>query len=236
MRLWVIVLLSAVLAGCAGQKSKPFDIKTLAKSDIDMVSDLHRKHLLMLSRELTLKLYKRNPKELHKSTGTTLDRRLEQIFPPVRQDNNHQYLPRETWAELNNKDSVDAIELAFDPVFQGDRVFALMIGITGMIDVSYDHQQAFYLTSKLDAQKIYTCARNLERVAFLLRTRMGDDGQPMLLSNGATAQGVANLSYERLFGKMIANQDLLAEILADSTNRTINRVVHGAASMTLLPI
>ena len=45
-----------------------------------------------------------------------------------------------------------------------------------------------------------------------------------------------NLSFERLFGKMIALQDMMAEITANSGNRTINRVVQGAATMIFLPI
>jgi len=236
MRIWIILLLTFVLSGCNSNPSRSFKVENLAKSDVDMVTDLHRQHLKDYSQQLLFKFYKRNPRELKKQPGATTASRMAQLFPAVRKDENHRPLPRVRYAELNNLDSVDAIGLAFAADFKGDRVFALMAGITGMLNASYNHRYSFYLTDKLDQQKLYRSARNLETVAWLLRSRKDEKGVPLILSNGTTADGVENLSFERLLGKMIANQDLLAQIIADSSNRTLNRVIHGAASMTLLPI
>ena len=59
--------------------------------------------------------------------------------------------------------------------------------------------------------------------------------KPLLLSN-AVEDEVVNLSYERLFGKIIARQDILSEIVADRTNRTVRHVVQRMASAVFLPI
>jgi len=39
-----------------------------------------------------------------------------------------------------------------------------------------------------------------------------------------------------LFGKLIATQDLSAQIVADSTNRTIKNVLQGVARYVFLPL
>lgn len=236
MRLPSLLLLVMLLTGCIAGPNSNYQIKNLAKSDIDVVSDLHRQQSLKLSRELLQKLYRRNPRELAKAPGMTVEKRLTQLFQPARKDENHLPLARSGFTELGGKDSIDALKLAFDRDFKGDRVFALMAGVTGMINAGYGHRDEFFLTDELDHQKLYDTARNLETVAWQLRTRLDSNAHPLLLSNGVSEDGIKNFSYERLFGKLIATQDSLAMIVATSTDRTITRVVHGAASMTLLPI
>lgn len=236
MRLWLTLLLSLTLSGCITENTRNYQLKNLAKSDIDMVSDLHRNQVQQLTRELTTKLYRRNPRELAKVPGMTVEARLAQLFQPARNDENHQPLPRPTFAELNHADSIQAVRLAFDKNYRGDRVFALMAGMTGMLNASYGHRDEFFLTDELDQQKLYHSARNLEAIAWQLATRKDSGGELFLLTNGTTETGVSNLSFERLFGKLIVSQDLLANIIADGSSRTINRVVQRAASMTLLPI
>ena len=70
----------------------------------------------------------------------------------------------------------------------------------------------------------------------MLNTRRDSRGELFLLSNGISLNQVPNYSYERIFGKLIAIQDMMAQIVSDTNNRTINKVVHGVASTTLLPI
>lgn len=218
------VLLAAVLLGgcAAGGQDRPFQLKNLAKSEIDMVADLHIEAVNSLARELTIKLYKRNPRELAKVPGMTIEKRLELLLGSPRLI---------THAELNNLYAEKAIPLAFDPEFKGDRVFALMVGITGMLHASYNYRDEFYLLDEMDQQKLYNCARNLEAVAWRLNTYRQANGEPFIYANSPT-----NLSFERILGKLIAHQDMMAKIVSDSTNRAINTVVHGIASSTLLPI
>jgi hypothetical protein len=222
------LLLSLGLAGCAQQDSRPFQMRNLAKSDIDMVTDAHISEVNRLSRELMLKLYKRNPRELAKAPpGTTVAQRMYQLFE----------FPRKTrFAELGNRYGTDAVPLAFDPAFEGDRVLALMVGISGMIHSAYNGHDEFFLLDEIDQQKLYNSARNLEKIAWQLDTARQDNGEPFLYSNGLSEVGVGNLSFARIFGKLIALQDMMARIVADTQNRTINKMLHGAASTVLLPI
>lgn len=219
----LLSLTALLLGGCANSGDpRPFQLKNLAKTEIDMVTDLHIQTVNRLARELTIKLYKRNPRELAKVPGMTVAQRLDVLFGTPRLI---------THAELNNLYAEKAVPLAFDPAFEGDRVFALMVGITGMLHASYDYRNEFYLLNELNQQKLYNSARNLEAVAWRLNTYRHADGDPFLFANSTT-----NLSFERLLGKMIAHQDMMANIVSDATNRTINTVVHGIASTTLLPI
>ena len=57
----------------------------------------------------------------------------------------------------------------------------------------------------------------------------------MLLLSNETAQP-ANLSFEREFGKMIGNLDLLSRLIADKGNRTIARVAQSVATAVFLPV
>jgi hypothetical protein len=50
------------------------------------------------------------------------------------------------------------------------------------------------------------------------------------------ATGIANLSFEREYGKLIGIQDTLARIIEDKSNRAIRFGVVNVASMVFLPI
>ena len=74
MRYLLILALPLLLLGCAH-----YELKNLAKSDIDMVSDEFIDKSRRLVQELTVKLYKRNPIELKKNPGMTIEMRLAQL-------------------------------------------------------------------------------------------------------------------------------------------------------------
>ncbi|MDO6562682.1 hypothetical protein Q4488_04730 [Amphritea sp. 1_MG-2023] len=223
-----IIALLLLQTGCANNSAANFKLSHLAKSDIDSVTDMHIQEVRKLSQELTIKLYKRNPRELSKAPpGTTIQKRLDQIFSDQRL---HGY------SELNGVKSTAAITLSFNEAFEGDRVFALMAGISSMLYAAYNYQDEFYILDEIDQQKLYNSARNLESVSWQLNNRKDINGERYILSNGISATGIRNLSYERLFGKLISLQDMMALLIADTTNRNITRVVQSAASMTFLPI
>lgn len=224
---WVSVLLLS-LTGCAQKLGRPFDIKNLAKSDMGLITDIHIAEIRDLSEALIVKLYKRNPRELKKVPSMTIEKRVAQLMTAERPDNG--------FRELGGMDGIALLPLAFSSEFEGDRVFALMAGVTGMISASYNHQLEFFLLDDIDQQKLYNSARNLEKIAWLLNNQKDEHGQLLLLSNGMGKNGVPNYSYERLLGQMIIIQDMMAIMVADSTNRNINQVVHSMASMTFFPI
>lgn len=232
-RFTIICLVSTafLLSGCNSSPSKPFHIKQLAKSDIDGVIDLQRNTLFNLTKELAVKLYKRNPRELTKGgQDATIEEKVALLMQLHDQPNSV------TNSTKISEVGFTSIRHTFDEQYQGDRVFSLILGMLRMLNATYEGKKEFFFTDQLDQQKIYHCARNIETIAWMLSNKVDSKGLPFLLSNGTDSEGTDNLSYERLFGKMIGLQDLLANIIADSTNRTIKNVVHKAASMTLLPI
>ncbi|MEZ5525697.1 MAG: hypothetical protein R3E62_12200 [Pseudomonadales bacterium] len=220
-----LLLASVCLILISGCGSNSFQVRNLAKSDTDLVSDMHIQEINALVDELVVKLYKRNPRELAKVPGQTVGRRLQQMsnFPAAL------YYP-----ELGGQGSIDAMLLAFDEYYQGDRVFALGIGLRGMLYKAYGERTELFLLDSLDPQKLYNSARNIEIVAWRLAHRRDANGRLLLLTN--STNGTVNLSFERLFGKMIANQDMISGIIAGRANRTINVIVHSIAQAVFLPV
>lgn len=220
-RCGVLGLLCALLllSGC------DFNLRSLGKSDIDMVVDQHIHEQQFLLRELGTKLYRRNPRELGKS-GRGLEQRLAQLF-----DDPTTYY----YTEVGRKVGNEVLQLAFDPNYGGDRVFAFMVGVKTMLHASYGLRTELFLFDDLDPQALFNSARNLETINWRLNNLRSSTGELYLLSNGYQ-ESIANLSFERLFGKMIAIQDMMARVVAAKNKRTINSVVHSVASTTLLPI
>ncbi|MCL6417445.1 hypothetical protein MIB92_17425 [Aestuariirhabdus sp. Z084] len=215
---WMAMLL---LAGCTSDQQ--FRPENLAKRDLDFVTDTHIQQLDTLLKSLMKKLYLRNPRELSKTADATIESRIDLIFslpPPLIFD------------ELGGKESIDAMLLGLDPEYQGDRVFAVMVGLAGMLDQAYDNKEEFFILDTLDQQKLYNSARNLEVLAWRLKTRVDTNGTLLLLTNHLDPAD-PNLSFERLFGKMIALQDNLAMIVSQRNGRTINLILHGLATSFL---
>ena len=235
-------LLCAVLVACStnptlppaapstGKRQPPverdFRASDLAKSDIDAVAEVNVRETLASARLLMEKLYRRNPRELRKGNSPTMDAALARAFDPQ---------SAFRFAELGNVRGSEAIILALKPDYGGDRVFAFGVGLASMVFLSYGGRTEFYLTDTLDPQKLYNCARNIEIAAWKLANAHDAHGEPLILSN-EIAGDVRNLSFEREFGKMIAYQDVMAQIAAQRTNRTIRRVVQSLATAVFLPI
>ncbi|MBL1142580.1 MAG: hypothetical protein HND53_11155 [Proteobacteria bacterium] len=199
----------------------------MAKSDIDNVLDVHIQESQELLRELMVKLYKRNPRELQKSELHLIEEQLVRLF-----DLEH------TWdfPELEGKYDIDLIRLTFNEEYNGDRVFAFVAGLMSMIMKSYNYQSEFYMFDTVDAQKLYNCARNIEIAVWKLSNNRDSNGEPFLYSNSLSDEEVTNLSYERLFGKLIATQDNITTIMAGKNNRTVKTVIQKMATAVFLPI
>ena len=125
---------------------------------------------------------------------------------------------------------------AWQKDYAGDRVKALMGGLLAMQMAAFNNATEFYLLTKMDAQKLYNAARNTEAVVWKISNAKNARGELLLLSSGYDANGVANLSFEREFGKIIGIEDTLALIIEDKTNRKIRFGVVGVARMIFLPI
>jgi hypothetical protein len=203
-----------MLCGCAGShpdvKSRGFEMSSLVKNDIDLVTETHQRVVFGALRELAVKLYKRNPCEWKKEGHRTLEAAVDAICS-------------DPFPSVDGKSSIDSIRLAFDEEFHGDRVKAFVAGIETMVLNSYDGHRTLYIYNMLDAQKLYNSARNIELASWLIRTKRDSNDRLFLLSSGEWDE--VNLSFERLFGKMINAQDMMAQIIADRGHREIKNVI-----------
>jgi len=229
--LTLLLILPAVGCNSNGSKhsaieSKPFQFKNIAKSDVDLVAETHLQLTLAQLKILMEKLYWRNPQELRKRGGISIDRVVGKVFGPDR--------PAE-FPELQGKRSIDSMRLAFQNSYRGDRVLALIEGLRGMVLDSYNGQHEFYLADELDPQKMYNAARNVEIAVWKLSNDRDAEDRLYLLSNEISDES-PNLSFERLFGKIIALQDSMAAIVSDATNRRIKNVIQSAASAVFMGI
>lgn len=216
------MLLVLLLSSCGSQG---FHIKQLAKSDIDMVVDTVFAQTRAELKQLLIKLYKRNPSQLAVIPGMTVEKRLQIIY------SNTDHLQFE---ELLGQEEIAAMNLVFDERFTGDRVFALMVGLTGMLRQAYNYDSDFYMFDQLDPQVLYNSARNVEVMAWKLKNKKTRDGRLFLITS--TRNGVIdNTSFERIYGKIIHTQDIMAKIMADKDDRTLNTVIKGTLSV-FLPI
>ena len=174
-----------------------------------------------------LKLYKRNPNQLAKSTTDNAEKMVDWVFEGELQ---HHW----QFKEIDKKQGTDAIFLAFDAQYQGDRVLPFIIGIHTMLLKAHGNKTEFYLTDNIDPQSIYNVARNIEIAAWKLSTARDAHGKLYLLSNEISDKD-RNLSFEREFGKMIGRTDLYAITLAEKSQRLISRVMQSLATAVFLP-
>ncbi len=202
-------------------------INQFAKTDFDRMADMEYSNNVYSLRTLMIKLYKRNPRELAKSTTDSAEKMTEWVF-----EGGHQHHWR--FDEINRKQDTEAIFLAFDETFQGDRVLAFIVGLQTMLAKAHDNKTEFYLTDNLDPQRIYNVARNFEIAAWKLANSVDAKGNLYLLSNEINERE-RNLSFEREFGKIIGRTDFYATALAEKSQRFISRVAQSLATAVFLP-
>ena len=220
MRLMLLLIMPFILTACTG-----YEIKNLAKSDIDLVTDEFIIETRSAVRELVVKLYKRNPVQLRKIPGMTVEGRLAQL----RVHRNELNFP-----ELGGKQGIEAMLIAFDPDFSGDRVFALIVGLGSMLREAYSYKSEMFLTDRLEPEVLLTSARNVEVLLWKLKNTRKPDGEHYIITH--EYKGVTdNLSFERLFGKIIILQEMMARIAGDSDDRAVTGAVH-AVSKVFIPL
>ncbi|MDI1362842.1 hypothetical protein [Methylotenera sp.] len=241
MRSFIIVLLIVMLPACtnistntATQATKPIPeqndrstINQIGKGDSDRMADVEVRENTESLRLLMLKLYKRNPHELQKSTPDVAEKMVNWVFNGETQ---HHY----QFESINNQQGTEAIFLAFKPEFTGDRVLAFTVGLQTMLLKAHGNKTDFYLNDSIDPQHMYNVSRNIEIAAWKLSNARDEMGTLYLLSNEINDKD-KNLSFEREFGKMIGRTDLFAITLAEKSQRLISRVVQSLATAVFLP-
>jgi hypothetical protein len=227
----VVLICLILLAACANTGTVPapasgFSASQLAKTDIDRVAEAHQREIFSNLRLLAEKLYRRNPRELKKSGRASVAAGTARIF-----EGRHGW----NFPELQGRRGAQAIQLAFQEDYRGDRVLAFVAGLGSMIQTAFQDKTEFFVLDDLDPQSLYNAARNVEIAVWKLSNNRTLRGEPYLLSNEG-AGPVPNLSFEREFGKVIGSLDVLSKIIADKTDRAVVKVIQTLATAVFLPI
>jgi len=177
-------------------------------------------------RSLMIKLYKRNPSELKKSTSEDAEKMVNWVF-----NGNHNW----NFEAINNIQGNDAIYLAFNEDYKGDRVLPFIVGIYTMLIKAHGGKKEFYLFDSIDPQLLYNASRNVEIAAWKLSNTKDASGRLFLVANEINEKE-NNLSFEREFGKIIGRTDFIAFTLSEKMERSITRVIQNLATGILIPI
>lgn len=234
----IALILLLMLSACASappttvgkpmpERAEKNTLSQFAKNDLDRLADIELAENTQAFKSLMLKLYKRNPKELAKSTSDTAEIMADWVFNGAQQ---HVW----EFKEIGKKQDVEAIHLALSKDFQGDRVLAYIVGLQTMMLKAHGGKQDFYIVDSIHPQSVYNAARNVEIAAWKLANSRDEKGEPLLLSNEINSQE-RNLSFEREFGKIIGRCDLFALMLAEKSNRLISRITQNIATAAFLP-
>ena len=231
-----LILAGALLSACATQnhaegvrlipeQEDRSSLNQLGKTDFDRLADVEMRENTRSLKLLMIKLYKRNPHELRKSTSGSAEQMADQVFA-----NPHGW----KFETIKEAQDTTAIFLAFDPNYQGDRVLPFIVGLQTMLIKAHGGRSEFYLPDNIDPQNVYNAARNVEIAAWKLSTARDKNGKLFLLTN-EISETERNLSFEREFGKIVGRTDLYAIGLAEKSQRLITRVVQSLATAIFLP-
>ena len=113
---------------------------------------------------------------------------------------------------------------------------ALIVGLGGMLRTAYGYNAELFMFDQLDPTALRTSARNVEVLAWKLKKDRQADGSHFLVTSEYRGK-VDNLSFERLFGKLIVLQEVMADIAGDTGGRTFRTAVRSVSTVFLpMPI
>ena len=222
MRKIILILPILLLASCQNNI-----LTNIAKTDIDIVTEIHAKNAKEYIEELVIKLYKINPvyiqnnKEFNNVSEVIID-----IFKDVNKNK----------IDKTGKENIDFILKGFSDEFDGDRIYYIAKGLFGMINASYNYKKKFYITDKnLNSQKLMNTSTNIETLVWRLSNTKGKNNVILIKTNNIANNNI-NLSFERLFGKLINNQENMAMIISSQEGRMIQKAATEIVSLIFLPI
>jgi len=218
----LIILSIFILTSC---KNNVFT--NIAKTDVDIITEIHVSNANNYIEDLIIKLYKINPKYILKNKEfDTVSSVIIDIFKEVDKSK----------LDRTGQENINLILKGFSKDFNGDRIYLICKPLYGMINASYNYKRKFYLTDpKLDAQKIMNTAINIETLVWRLSNEK-ENNILLIKTNSIDDNKNINLSFERLFGKLINNQENMAKIISSQQGRIIQKAAKGIVSSIFLPI
>jgi|GEM_PF-442078 len=110
-------------------------------------------------------LYRLNPHELQKSASVSPEEMTQWVFEgPF------------GWKfdALRDAQGIEALNLAFDPEFHGDRILAMITGIQTMIITAYGGKTEFLFPDPVDPHHLNIATRNMDKVLWKLKNTSSD--------------------------------------------------------------
>lgn len=197
-------VLALCLAGCSAfqstERAQAYANSEWLQSGANRIANLALRDNLESIRRVQLSLYRRNPREWRKwaaSQADAIDRTWEAA------------MESKPWPALRGATGIDAVRMAFDTGFKGDRVAALVIGWAAMLRQANGNTWSQSMIDGVDAENSYRVARNMEISLWLISSKSDADGQPLLLATEIGERG-RNLVVDRELSKVVARLDLLA--------------------------
>ena len=216
-----LIILIIFLASCKNNL-----LTNIAKTDIDIITEIHVSNAKENIEDLIIKLYKLNPIYIRKNEKFN---NVSEVIIDIFKDIDVKKIDK------TGKDNINLILKGFNHDFNGDRIYYICKGLYGMINASYNYKNKFYLTDpKLDAQKLMNTAINIETLVWRL-SNSKNNGEILIKTNNINKNKI-NLSFERLFGKLINNQENMARIISSQQGRIIQKAAKGIVSSIFLPI
>ncbi|BEP54925.1 hypothetical protein D3C87_690660 [compost metagenome] len=201
------LLAPLALTGCSSfrstERAEPYGNQEWLQSGTNRIANLSLRDNLQSVRRVQTTLYRRNPREWRKSAAS-MEEATQRTWDAVLQGTP---LP-----ELRGATGIDAIRLAFETgpqAYQGDRVAALVVGWASMLKQANGNTWDQTMIDGVDAENSYRTARNFEISLWLISSKTGPDGQPLLLATEISERG-RNLVADRELSKVVARLDLLA--------------------------
>ena len=224
------------LTGCVsvpapnGQvQGEDFSMQEMLQSDSNRIATLAMRENIDSLMRLMDKLYQRNPAEWRK-TAPSRDAAMRHVRVAI--------LEKHEWPALSGQRDVQALSSALSADFEGDRVGAFIYAMGDMLLVSHGGKTSFTLVDRLEPQRVYNAARNVEIANWVLNHRKNAKGQALLLSNHISEQE-RNLSFEREMGKVIARLDLIASFGTERVRRSaigFGQSLVGGPLLQFLPV
>ncbi len=200
-------ILMLALTGCSATRSthraQAYTSDEWLQSSANRVANLALRDNLQSIRRVQLTLYRRNPREWRK-WATSADDAIERTWAAIMQGSP---LP-----ELRGTTGIDAIRLGLETAphpYTGDRVASLVVGWATMLKQANGDTWEQKMLDGVDAENAYRAARNVEISLWLIGSRRGADGQPLLLATEISERG-RNLVVDRELSKVTARLDLMA--------------------------
>ncbi|WP_047539171.1 hypothetical protein [Methylotenera versatilis] len=179
MRYFIVLFFSLLLTPTIQAESLKDIHKTTKQSKtVEAASQAMAEHSNVL-RQLMLRLYQANPNELKKSTQVSAEEMVQWTFEgPF------------GWKfdGVRHLQELDALSLAVDADFPGDRVLALITGLHTSLTRAYGGKNEYDFSGEIDPQYLYNTARNIEiariKITELNQTQLDKFKQTLSLLDG----------------------------------------------------